>query len=81
ESADLKGLLLEGLTALRSVTGMKGALQAMETNEKLTNRKYTEAAGLPLPEEILKIVRTNLTHEQRHLGYIQEILTTPRREL
>lgn len=80
-SPDLKGYLIEGYTALKSVTGTKGALEAMRTNEILTNRKYGEAAALDFPEEVMKLIRTNFTHEQLHLQFIEEILSTPRREL
>lgn len=78
---DLKGYLLEGFTALRSLTGTEGALRAMETNEKLTNKKYREASEQDLPAPVLRVVRDNLTEEAIHLSYIQEILATPRREL
>jgi uncharacterized protein (TIGR02284 family) len=78
---DLKGYLLQGFTALRSVTGTEGALRAMETNEKLTNRKYGEATELDLPTPVMRIVRDNLAQEEIHLTYIQETLSTPRREL
>src|SRR5690606_9370068 len=37
-SPDLKGYLLEGFTALRSVTGTEGALKAMRSNEVTTNK-------------------------------------------
>jgi len=80
-SPDLKGYLIEGYTALKSVTGTKGALEVMRTNEILTNRKYGEAAALDFPEEVMKMIRSNFTHEQLHLQYIEEILSTPRREL
>jgi uncharacterized protein (TIGR02284 family) len=78
---DLKGYLIEGFTALRSVTGPKGALEAMRSNERLTNRRYEEAAALDFPEEVLALVKKNLTDERVHLHYIEEIITTPRREL
>src|SRR4051812_42483132 len=39
-SRDFKGFLIEGFTAMRSLTGTKGALNAMETNEKITNKTY-----------------------------------------
>ena len=56
-------------------------MAAMKTNENLTNRKYGEAAALDLPEEVSKLVKSNLTDEQRHLQYIEEVLSTPRHEL
>lgn len=78
---DLKGYLIEGFTALLSLTGTKSALEAMKMNERLTNRKYAEVVALDLPEEVMKVVRSNQSQEIRHLAYIEEILTIPRREL
>ena len=80
-SPDFKGYLLEGFTALRSITSTKGALQAMETNEKLTNKKYEQAAALKLPSHVLNIVKSNLAQEQRHLAYIQDVLLNSRHPL
>jgi len=80
-SRDFKGYLIEGFTALRSITGTKGALEAMETNEILTNRKYGEAAEAPFPEDVGKIMRAHLDHEKAHLSWIRMVLQTPRREL
>lgn len=78
---DLKGYLIEGFTALMSLTGAKQALEAMKSNEKLTNRKYQEAVDQPFPEEVMNLLRTNLSQERWHLSYIEEILSIPRREL
>lgn len=78
---DLKGYLIEGFTALMSLTGTKSILEAMKSNEKMTNRKYEEAESMEFPEEVLRLMRVNLSQEKRHLAYIEEILTIPRREL
>lgn len=78
---DLKGYLIEGLTAIRSLASNKGALESMRSNEKLTNQKYQEAAALDLPEEVMTLIKTNLSQEIRHLMYIEEVLTIPRHEL
>ncbi|WP_243371475.1 DUF2383 domain-containing protein [Geotalea sp. SG265] len=80
-SPDFKGYLIEGFTALRSITSTKGALEAMETNEKLTNKKYQEAADQPFPSHVLKVVKSNLAQEERHLDYIQDILINTRHPL
>jgi rubrerythrin len=68
---DVKGLLLEGLTALRSVTGMLGALKAMRTNEKHTNAKYDAAMELALPRDVLLVILSALDDERRHLAAIE----------
>ncbi|MBD3345190.1 MAG: DUF2383 domain-containing protein [Chitinivibrionales bacterium] len=74
-SPDLSGFLIEGFTALRSMMGTDGALKAMEGNEKLTNKKYSNAHGLDLPQEIKTVIDENYDDEKRHLQYIQEKLS------
>jgi uncharacterized protein (TIGR02284 family) len=69
-SRDLKGTLLEGFTALRSVAGTEGALKAMKTNEQLTNRQYDDALSLDLPQEIREVLERNRDDERRHLAFI-----------
>lgn len=71
---DVKGVFLEGFTALRSATGQEGALKAMKGNEKLTNRSYAEALKDPLPADVEALVRRNYEDEQRHLAYIERVL-------
>jgi uncharacterized protein (TIGR02284 family) len=81
---DLKGVLLEGLTALRSVTGNLGALRAMRMNEKLTNRAYEKALEAKLPINARDVVLTNREDERRHLAAIEmhiERLSLEREEL
>ncbi|MDF2530365.1 MAG: hypothetical protein K0Q57_1245 [Gammaproteobacteria bacterium] len=73
---DLKGYLIEGFTALRSVTGTEGALKAMQGNEKLTNRVYKEALQADMPAHILQLIQQNYADEQRHLKYIEQALET-----
>jgi hypothetical protein len=70
-SRDLKGVLLEGMTKLRSVTGTMGALKAMRMNEKLTNRTYDRASELDLPPRARQVVAANLADERRHLAAIK----------
>ncbi|MCM2322285.1 MAG: ferritin-like domain-containing protein [Oligoflexia bacterium] len=62
------------LTALRSVTGTEGALRAMKSNEKLTNKTYRRALGWILPPEVYDVVRRNRDDEVRHLAYIERAL-------
>lgn len=73
-TSDFKGFIISGFTALRSLTGTKGALEAMETNERLTNTRYEEACKLDLPVDILAICRSNWADEQRHLSFIREAI-------
>jgi rubrerythrin len=70
-SRDVKGVLLEGLTKLRGITGTVGALKAMRMNEKLTNRSYDKMAELGLPQEAVQVIAVNLADERRHLAVIE----------
>jgi uncharacterized protein (TIGR02284 family) len=76
-SRDVKGVLLEGLTALRSVTGTEGALKAMKTNEEITNKVYEEAFQSALPGDVRDVVERNLRDERRHLAYIERCINQP----
>ena len=67
---DFKGRLLEGMTRLRS-RGTLGALRAMRTNEKLTNRTYDKAADFYMPPIAQVAIIENLADERRHLAAIE----------
>jgi hypothetical protein len=78
---DLKGIALEGITALRSGFGALSALRAMRMNELLTNARYEAALREDLPESVRAIVARNRTDERRHLDFIEYALATREREL
>jgi uncharacterized protein (TIGR02284 family) len=71
DSRDLKGVLIEGMTLLRSATGTLGALKAMRMNEKLTNKVYARALEKPLTLDAREVVLTNRDDERRHLAAIK----------
>jgi len=73
---DLKGFLITGFTAIRSITGTEGALKAMQSNEKLTNSTYADALNWEMTPEIRTLIQKNYADEKRHLDYINSILTT-----
>jgi rubrerythrin len=75
-SSDFKGFFISGFTALRSLTGTKGALEAMETNEKLTTSRYQDAAKQVWPTDISSLIQSNLADEQRHLSFVREAIAT-----
>ncbi len=77
---DLKGTILMALTAMRSETGTKGALKAMRSNEKLTNKRYDEVAGMELPAPAAAVVATGLADERRHLAGIEAHLERLKKE-
>lgn len=71
DRGNLKGVLLDGLTALRAVTGDVGALRAMRMNERITNRVYARVLEHPLTLETRAIVLANRDDERRHLTEIK----------
>lgn len=73
---DLKGFLLEQFTNIRSQSGTEGALKAMQTNEKLTNKKYGDARGWDLAPDHHALIEKNYADEHRHLTYIETVLST-----
>jgi uncharacterized protein (TIGR02284 family) len=75
-SADLKGLFIQGFTAIRSMVGNEQALKAMKANEEVANRKYAEALELELPEEVRVVIQRNRDDERRHLEYIEKCIST-----
>lgn len=73
---NFKGFIIEGFTAIRSMSGTEGALRAMETNEKLTDDRYDEARKWELSPEITGIMEEFYSDEKTHLTYIQDVLDT-----
>lgn len=71
---DFKGYLIKGFTSLRSATGTEGALNAMHTNEKLTNKEYEAAKYWDLPRELKQLIALAREDERRHLEYIERAL-------
>lgn len=67
---DFKGVILEGMTRLRS-RGTLGALRAMRMNERMTNRRYDKASEVYMPPIGQVIVMENLADERRHLAGIE----------
>jgi len=71
---DALGYLLETFTNLRSITGTNGALNAMNTNEMLTNAAYRAALALDLPADAREVVEANYADEKRHKAFIEKEL-------
>jgi rubrerythrin len=72
---DFKGFVIEGMTMLQSLTGTKGALSAMLTNEKITNEKYADILEYTgFTQETRKLIHDNFSDEKRHFKYIKEKL-------
>ena len=73
-SQDLKGYVIEAFTAIRSFTGLNGALNAMKTTEEITNRYYSEVVSWEAPTEVKELLRTYFSEEKIHLDYISSNL-------
>ena len=71
---DVKGFLIQGFTAIRSATGTEGALKAMQSNEKLTNKNYGNAVQMNFPVDVMQVVERGFRDEQRHLAWIESAL-------
>jgi rubrerythrin len=73
-SKGFKGHILEGLTAIRSMSGTKGALKAMQSNEQTTTKRYREALGSELPPDIRSLLERHHSDEKKHLAYMEKAL-------
>lgn len=72
---DVKGFFIKGMTAVQSAMGDHMALKAMQTNEKLTNKKYEDALqDSAMPPEAMEVLRRNRADEARHLAWINQAL-------
>lgn len=77
-SRDFKGYLISGYTAIRSMMGTKGALEAMQTNEKMTVKRYEEALQKNLSSKVRDLLTRNFQDERRHLSFIETVLLSQR---
>ena len=76
DKPDMKGFLIQGMTAIRSKMGTEQALKAMQSNERLTNRNYGQAVSMPWPADVQLVVQRCADDERRHLEYIDRTLQT-----
>lgn len=73
---DMKGKLIEGMTAMRSAMGDEQALKAMRQNETVTNRTYEKAVqSFTWPGEVQRMLSAGLSDERRHLDWIEQQLS------
>jgi hypothetical protein len=69
-SPDLKGVVIKGVTALRSSSGTKGALKALKMMEEMTNQRYGDLIPRNFPPSTHDILRKCFSDEKSHLEYI-----------
>lgn len=74
---NLKSVLTQGKVVLATISGDKGILRAMRSNEKETNRAYEKATErADLSTDLAVKLSNNLADERRHLNWIEDQLTT-----
>ena len=66
---DATGVLLEGMTLLRSVAGPLGALRALRSDEKLLVERYEKALD-GAPDSMLALASRHWHDECRHLALL-----------
>lgn len=75
EGGDFKKVLTQGKVVIGNITGDKGILQAMKSNEEETNHKYERALSVEgLPPRVRELLARNLEDERRHRAWLIEQL-------
>lgn len=73
---DLRGVIVEGLTAARAAFGTLPALKAVRQMELRTNRRYEEGRRIldGLPPQMQLLIRRSHEDERRHLAFVEQAL-------
>ncbi len=72
-SRDFKGFVTSGYTAIKVAGGKLKTLEAIETNEIISNRYYNKALSTTMPRRIKEIIKQNLEDEKRHLNIVHNM--------
>jgi rubrerythrin len=72
--ADLAGMARRAMTRVAGLGGIEMVLRSLLSSEKLTNDVYAKHAALPLPADVLDLLRRNYGDEQRHYSWIDAAL-------
>jgi rubrerythrin len=77
---DARRVLATGKVVLLSLGGELGILEAMKSNEQMTNRTYDRVRGsADLPLQARSVVERNDSDEMRHLAWIERRVATLRK--
>ncbi|NLW32008.1 MAG: ferritin-like domain-containing protein [Fibrobacter sp.] len=71
---DLKGVFLQGITAIEGLSGTEGVLKALEKGEIMTNDEYAEADTWFVDPKIHEIITSNYKDEKKHLNFIRNAI-------
>jgi Domain of unknown function (DUF2383) len=75
-TSGFKGFLMQGVTEIRSLTGLETSLCAIKVGEELTNQLYGKSCSGDFTPSIKELVTRNFADEQRHLKYLEEVFFT-----
>jgi len=71
QRGDAKQMVTQGMVVIRSITGDKGIMKAMKTNEDQTNAGYEKAVAMrDIPNDVRTVLEKNLSDERRHRSWI-----------
>lgn len=70
---DLKGVLLDLYTQLRSITGQTGALKALQTAEGIILKNYKNQNLEGFDDDIVNLIMKNTEDEERHNKYLMSL--------
>lgn len=74
-SGDVKKVLTQGKVVLADIRGDKGILKAMHSNEKQTNKAYSDALQeFSGSSDIQFVIRENFDDEQRHKAWLEDAI-------
>ncbi len=74
-SREVRGVFLEGMTAVTKEMGERALLRACETGEKYINYKYGQATKEDFSPPLLDLIHRNYADERRHLSHLEKRLT------
>jgi len=72
-SRDFKGFLTSGYVNIKVASGKLRTLEAMETNEIISNRYYNKALSLVMPGQVKEVILGHLMDEKNHLNMIHDL--------
>jgi uncharacterized protein (TIGR02284 family) len=71
--ADVKQVLTKGKVVIAGLLGERAVLEAMKSNEDMTNRVYEKATNEHgLPSHVREILERNLADERRHRAWLEQ---------
>lgn len=72
-SRDFKGFITSGYMNIKIAGGKARTLEAIETNEIISNRYYKKALTVMMPRRIKDIISSHLHDEKSHLDMIYDM--------